>query len=720
MAEHIVKDSVRKKIMDQKSIFGNNVVELLTEIITNSDDSYARIEAKTGNNSPKSIDIYLDKRKSEFTIVDNAEGMSKEQLIKIFEEYASDTSGTEKGNNVRGMFGRGATDVLIESSMQEKNNMMISIKDGEATKLSFSFDSESGDRKFNDWNVSSEELNKIRKQFGLSGNGTIVEFGTTRKIPKDIINQLEDYYMLRFLFDNEKRVINFYDLNDGSHVVIKKDMKYFDYCDVLCDEKLQFKYDGNILEGHLVLVHNNKKNPDSKILVYDEKKAVYDNTFFGRERDAGMNEIEGRLEINGLTEFAKKMMNEKKETIITTTRDGFNTRHDFYVDVKNKVDKYIIAASSQVSKEEEKPKNSLKNKKEWKSFFKDINRYFKNELETIIDDGGGGDNTKNPPEEGLKFVRSSISIKKDKHYLIKLLVNKDMIPQGSLITLKSTSDCITLEKSNLIFANTNDEEVPFVLVDLYGKEITESQQILTASCGDYSTNLYYDVRDEEVHNPAYGFDFHPSTLRKKPEVTRTATMYVDTNKFPLGSVIKLSNSYDDIKLDSETITVVEDMLVTANIAKIDINITGGELGKQYDLGASINTREITLKIIVQENEDTTNNKDGFINDIIPKPASTDYVQSYYDDDNHIIVIVSNNVLNSMMLPNWIKTMEFKNDNEKLFFYNVLAEELARIMISKKSLGEMMEMTSDPDDLFNKLSLEKDIMYKKIIQSFENK
>ena len=717
MAEHIVRDSLRKKIMDQKSVFGNNVVELLTEIITNSDDSYSRIEANTGDTSPKIIDIYLDRRKSEFTIVDKAEGMSKQELISIFEEYASDTSGTKIGNNVRGMFGRGATDVLVESSMEGKANMMISIKNNVATKLSFTFDKNTGDRKFTDCDVLYEELNELRNKYKIFGNGTIVQFGTSRKIPKDIISQLEDYYMLRFLFDNEKRIVNFYDINDDSHVVVKKDMNYFNYCDVLCDEKLKFKYLDNILEGHLVLVHNKNKSADSRILVYDEKKAVYDNTFFGRDRDAGMNEIEGRLEIIGLTEFAKKMMNEKGETIITTTRDGFNVRHDFYVDVKNKVDKYIIAASTQISKDEEKPQSSLKNKKEWKTFFKDINRYFKNELETIID-GGGGDNENILPEDGLKFVRNAISVKKDKHYLIKLLVNSELIPQGSLITLKSTSESIELDKNNLIF--TNDDEIPFVLVDIFGKELTESQQVLTAMCGDYSTNLYYDVIPEEIHNPSYGFDFFPNTLRKKPEVTRNATMYVDTSKFPLGSVIELNNSNNDIILDADSIVVSEEMLVSSNIAKIELPITGGKLGRQYDLTATINTREISLNIIVQENDDSTNNKDGLINDIIPKSASTDYVQSYYDDDNHIIVIVSNNVLNSMMLPNWIKTMEFKSDAEKYFFYNVLAEELARIMISKKSLGAMIEMASDPNDLFNKLSQEKDIMYKKIIQSFENR
>ena len=55
----VIEDSARKKLMDQKSIFGQNFVEMVAEIITNADDSYSRIEEQTGDYSPKKINIYF-------------------------------------------------------------------------------------------------------------------------------------------------------------------------------------------------------------------------------------------------------------------------------------------------------------------------------------------------------------------------------------------------------------------------------------------------------------------------------------------------------------------------------------------------------------------------------------------------------------------------------------------------------------------------------------
>ena len=135
-----IEDSSRKKLMDQKGIFGDNFIEMLAEIITNADDSYARIESKSKDLSPKMINIYFDKRKDEFVVVDYAEGIGTNELEQIFKKYADDTSDTNEKNKVRGMFGRGATDVLIESSLAKKDNYLISFRDEESTKLVFKFD----------------------------------------------------------------------------------------------------------------------------------------------------------------------------------------------------------------------------------------------------------------------------------------------------------------------------------------------------------------------------------------------------------------------------------------------------------------------------------------------------------------------------------------------------------------------------------------------------
>ena len=711
----IIEDSARKKLMDQKNIFGQNFVEMLAEIITNADDSYSRIEDNTGDYSPKKIDIYFDRRKDEFTVVDFAEGIGEKELVNIFKKYADDTSNTNETNKVRGMFGRGATDVMIESSLVGKENFLISFKDNESTKLIFKFD-ENNNKTFTREILSEEEIQKFRNQYNIIENGTIVRFGTGRKYPKDIIGAIEDYYMLRFIFNNENRKIMFHDLNEETETQLQNDMSYFDYCDVLCEESFDIKYKNYKLKANLKIVNNPNKISNHYILIYDEKKAVYDDSHFNRSTESGIDKIEGRLEIINLTTFAKKMMNEFGETIITPTRDGFETKSDFYKDLKNKVDKYIINACTMVSQSSEKSQSGLRNRKEWRNFFKDINKYFKDELDNIVD-GGEGDTVKEPPEEGIKFARNSIPVKKGKHYLIKLLVNPNIITPGSLIQIQYQSEYISLTQDKIIFTNNKGEEVPSVLVDILGLENTPSQQFISARCGSYEANLYYDVKDEEVHLPAYGFDFFPNELRKKPEVTRIATMYVDTNKFGIGSIIEIENNSSEIQLEYENITVNENQLVNDNIAKITLNITGGILGKTYYISATLNTRKIEFPIIVQEKEDTTNNKSGIINDIIPKESPVNYVQSYYDNDRNII-IVSNNIANKQQISTWLEKKEYATIAEKFAFYSILSEELARIMIREKSRKDKIAISSDPDEFFRVISEEKDKMYKKLLKSFE--
>lgn len=713
----IIEDSARKKLMDQKSIFGPNFVEMLAEIITNADDSYSRIEDVTGDYSPKKIDIYFDRRKDEFIVVDFAEGMGENELTSIFKKYADDTSNTNSTNKVRGMFGRGATDVLIESSLVGKENFLISFKNDESTKLVFKFD-ENNNKTFTKELLEVDESTQLRNKYNITENGTIVKFGTGRKYPKDLIGAIEDYYMLRFIFDNENRIIKLFDLNEETETQLKNDMSYFDYCDVLCEESFDIKYKNNKLKANLKIVNNPNKVSNHYILVYDEKKAVYDDSHFNRDKEPGIEKIEGRLEIINLTTFAKKMMNEFGETIITPTRDGFETKSDFYKDLKNKVDKYIINACTIVSQTQEKSKSGIRDKKEWRNFFKDINKYFKDELEATIDDGRG-DTYQEPPKDGIKFVRDSIPVKIGKHYLIKLLVNPDLIIPGSLIQLEHNEEYISIAQEKIIFTNNGSEDVPFVLVDILGIEETLSQQMITAHCGSYNANLYYEVKNEDVHLPAYGFDFFPNELRKKPEVTRTATMYVDTNKFEIGSVIEIENNNSDIQLEYSNITINENQLINDNIAKITLNITGGVLGKTYYINANLNARKIEFPIIIQEKEDLTKNKSGIINDIIPKESPVNYVQSYYDNDRNII-IVSNNIANKQQIATWLEKQEYATISEKFAFYSILSEELARIMIREKSRKDKIAISSDPDEFFRVISEEKDKMYKKLLKSFEEK
>ncbi len=90
MGQIYVQDSLRKKKRAIKDALGNDILRYIAELLTNSDDSYRRLENQNiDSNKEKVIYIELkkEKRKSAdnidsyvLSVTDNAEGMTLETL----------------------------------------------------------------------------------------------------------------------------------------------------------------------------------------------------------------------------------------------------------------------------------------------------------------------------------------------------------------------------------------------------------------------------------------------------------------------------------------------------------------------------------------------------------------------------------------------------------------------------------------------------------------
>ena len=92
-----------------------DVIRALVELITNSDDSYNRLEAR-GNEVDGRIIVDVQRRRqseSVLTVRDFGEGMDGLLLDKALGVYADETSGYEFGEPVRGLFGRGVKDAIL-------------------------------------------------------------------------------------------------------------------------------------------------------------------------------------------------------------------------------------------------------------------------------------------------------------------------------------------------------------------------------------------------------------------------------------------------------------------------------------------------------------------------------------------------------------------------------------------------------------------------------
>jgi hypothetical protein len=107
---------ISQSIVKQMSLSTiRNPIDAIVELVTNSDDSYMRLEQEhvpiTGN-----ISVFIKREKGgpvkSLMIRDNAEGMDRPSLEKAI-KFAEPASGIKEGKTVRGYFGRGLKEAII-------------------------------------------------------------------------------------------------------------------------------------------------------------------------------------------------------------------------------------------------------------------------------------------------------------------------------------------------------------------------------------------------------------------------------------------------------------------------------------------------------------------------------------------------------------------------------------------------------------------------------
>ena len=108
-----------------------NLIDGIVELITNSDDSYKRLEE--GHEVSGKIEIYVNREKGgickNLRVKDWAEGMTSQELESAI-TFGGETSGFHKGRSVRGFFGRGLKETIIALGEGE----IKTVKNGKLTK----------------------------------------------------------------------------------------------------------------------------------------------------------------------------------------------------------------------------------------------------------------------------------------------------------------------------------------------------------------------------------------------------------------------------------------------------------------------------------------------------------------------------------------------------------------------------------------------------------
>ncbi len=728
MEEFIVKTANRKIKRDLLNALGKDILRYLVELLTNADDSYRRLESKgipVNNEKIIKIEVKADRRNDGgyvISVTDNAEGISIEDLKKIFSEYGGDNArGIE--NHTRGIFGQGASDVLKSAAKEQKTAMIETIKDGSFNKLIYNMDEDfvSKIKVDTQADLSVNKLNQIRDSLEIPNNGTKITFGVPdivkfdEKIIKSLPNAMSKYPLFRYLLNQEDRKFIF-KYKDMEQVISSKDYAFSEEQKIY-DDNFNFRFDGGLINCNLKMyINDNKANDGTKIIVKDENDVVFDNTMFGFENSSSAKNISGVLNINGLYDLCYTHLNsENPDAIVKDNRTGFDTNNPFY-------DKSLSPAISPIIEEVLKSNGSeskmanLNNNKKFSDALKKLNKYLKNEMKDNI--SGGTLEGKVPPVEGIKFARSNINITIEKIYDLKLLINSDIVLPGESIKISCDKND-NIEFSPEIVTYNQDESLDGLVtknVTIKGLRLTDSNPItMKATVGTREAYVTIDIVENDIHYPENGIEFYPNDISLVAEKTHFIKLYVDSDVIPLESKIDLSTT--GLEVD-KYVEFSEKNMLNDTIGCINVVVKGGNVDESYEVKATYLDLESIAKINITEPTKNPTSGGGLIAGFKIDPDDDGYYQAYYNRNTHYIMISGKNIINQRIMGD-IKNPENPSPtgNQSKYLCDIISGMAASVLVKEKNVknGEINFDRFDEaiEEVQNLLQEHKSKIYKEI-------
>ncbi len=606
-----IKVKVAPRFLNRKTASAKSIFKCLTEPITNSDDSYTRLADKGVIDlaEKQMIEIIYDTKSRTFKIIDYAEGMTDKDMKNKFEEYGRDTSGSSEGFGVRGLFGQGVSDVLF----YHQKGHILSIVDNVLYVCKFRV------LKDGTWDINPKRTKtRVDKdlyrdlRIPFEKNGTIISFELapkTRKPIKNFINNLESFYMLRLIMSNENRVV-YYSENNRNSKEKRTRLKYvFPEGQVLGEWEEGFDYEGDTVTALIQLCRSDSslvETDENGLLVYDEKDAVYDRTFFGFPTNfPGAENLFGTVRLTGARSIILKKINQKKpEEILTDERNGFDTHHDFYKKLESVVKPHIesfIHKSIQVSKKDDQLPD--KQEKSQREAFELLDNLYKN----VIDESSlVSKPEKNilPPETGLQFDRTQINITEGKTYGLGLNINTALVQTGSVIKISTDNDKITIKPESFKVTEhlSKAKNLARSHISISGQSVNETGLIEASSEGKNSSVIATVVKNELVYPETMCFS--PPEINIRTEKEGKANLFLNTNMISIGSEININSDSEEIVLEKKKFIVKDSNIVYEDVALIPIKFL---TGKKATVNVIATHKDFNAKATIRVNDKQADN-----------------------------------------------------------------------------------------------------------------
>lgn len=489
-----------------------DVVRALVELVTNSDDSYRRMEQKNHaqDESFGLIRIAIRRRHDagSIKVSDCAEGMSPERMDVCVGKYAEETSGAKEGMTVRGFFGRG----LKEAILGLGDGVVCSVSDGKFTRASI--DTNAGAPRYKR-EKPIRATKPIRNQSGMrSEGGTTVEITINRagvRIPQitNLRTRIERHFALREILSNPKRKIVLVELDPRGRDKREFRIEYrFPVGERIRKETVDVPgYPNANLDIEVFRSASPLEGPaldgESAVggFIVKSPRAVLDLTLFRFEHDPGAERLFGKISCDFIDTLLAG-----GESLVKADRTGIDWSHDFAKALKRAAESFlqpIVDAERDALKESRRDAASRELKEKIADALPELNKLAQAELGRIPP--GDGDEPF-VPEGGFGFVPRYAQVLAGKQAMLVLrALESDTRKAGIMVEISSGNEMILVHTEQVVLEKDPDHDsILSAKVILEGRQVG-AESIITAATSDSKAEAFVQViskrKPREEHTP---------------------------------------------------------------------------------------------------------------------------------------------------------------------------------------------------------------------------
>ncbi len=480
-----------------------DVLRALVEIVTNSNDSYSRLES-AGQTVSGEIVIELQRKhkNSVIRVRDFAEGMNDARMDQVVGTYGEATSGLKEDKRVRGLWGRGLKDAIFGLGhgcvRSFQNGMFYSsalvLRDGVPT---FELDAP----------IPSQP--HLREDFNIpEGDGTEVEIIVSRedvKVPQfdNLRNYLSRHFELRPIMESRTRRILLRNMAGPRKVREEHALSYRPpRGEKALDEHLQLDgFDAGarleVFRSTLQLSTRGEEGDyaDAGLLVISHSMVVA-LTMLKYENDPYASFFYGSIKCDYLHELLKR-----DEPVLTATRDGINWTHPFAKALKAAVEAKLdplIQREREHALHEEQTKLDTRLRRKLDKALKELNTIASSELRPRPARAEGGARQLELPTSGIGFAQERVSVQTGQTATLILRVEMPTMAQpGALAYVVSDNpEVVVLTPKVTIEPDESDPTVGVARVRVEGRQVG-SESVITAYVGNAKAKALVQVRSKK-------------------------------------------------------------------------------------------------------------------------------------------------------------------------------------------------------------------------------